>query len=117
MAPCLNSKARPAAARWWPTICKGRYTAPHRPEGYYAFEEPVSLNLAHMLPQLIEAGVHAFKIEGRQRSKSYVRAVVSAFRQAIDDIAAGGAADLDHLVSLTEGRKQTQGAFATKKWR
>ncbi|TYO89994.1 ubiquinone anaerobic biosynthesis protein UbiU [Oceanicella actignis] len=101
----------------YPTICKGRYNAPHRPEGYYAFEEPISLNLAPMLHQLIEAGVHAFKIEGRQRSKSYVRTVVSAFRKAVDEIRAGRRADLDGLVALTEGRKQTQGAFATKKWR
>lgn len=101
----------------YPTICKGRYTAPHRPEGYYAFEEPVSLNLSRLLPDLIDAGVHAFKIEGRQRSKSYVRGVVTAFRKAVDDIRAGRAADIADLVALTEGQKQTQGAFETKKWR
>lgn len=101
----------------YPTICKGRYAAPHRPEGYYAFEEPISLNLARLLPDLIDAGVNAFKIEGRQRSKSYVRSVVSAFRKAVDDIRAGRSADLADLVALTEGQKQTQGAFATKKWR
>ena len=101
----------------YPTICKGRYTAPHRPEGYYAFEEPVSLNLSRLLPELIEAGVHAFKIEGRQRSKSYVRNVVSAFRQAVDDIRAGRTPNIANLVALTEGQKQTQGAFETKKWR
>ncbi|MEO1140212.1 MAG: peptidase U32 family protein [Pseudomonadota bacterium] len=101
----------------YPTICKGRYTAPHRSDGYYAFEEPVSLNLSRLLPALIDAGVHAFKIEGRQRSKSYVRGVVSAFRQAVDDIRAGREANLADLVALTEGQKQTQGAFETKKWR
>jgi len=101
----------------YPTICKGRYRAPHRPEGYYAFEEPVSLNLSRLLPELIDAGVHAFKIEGRQRSKSYVRNVVSAFRRAVDDIRAGREAELADLVALTEGRKQTQGAFETRKWR
>lgn len=101
----------------YPTICKGRYLAPHRPEGYYAFEEPISLNLARLLPELIEAGVNAFKIEGRQRSKSYVRSVVSTFRQAIDDIKAGRSANIADMVALTEGQKQTQGAFATKKWR
>jgi putative protease len=101
----------------YPTICKGRYIAPHRPEGYYAFEEPISLNLSRLLPELIDAGVHAFKIEGRQRSKSYVRNVVTAFRQAVDDIRAGRAANISDLVALTEGQKQTQGAFETKKWR
>jgi putative protease len=101
----------------YPTICKGRYTAPHRSDPYYAFEEPVSLNLARLLPELIDAGVHAFKIEGRQRSKSYVRSVVSAFRTAVDDIRAGRPANITDLVALTEGQKQTQGAFASKKWR
>ena len=101
----------------YPTICKGRYAAPHRPEGYYAFEEPVSLNLSRLLPELIEAGVHAFKIEGRQRSKSYVRGVVRAFRAAVDDIKAGREANIADLIALTEGQRQTQGAFETKKWR
>ncbi|MBZ0123653.1 MAG: U32 family peptidase [Roseovarius sp.] len=107
----------PEETAGYPTICKGRYNAPHRPEGYYAFEEPISLNLARLLPDLMAAGVHAFKIEGRQRSKSYVRQVVSAFRRAVDDIRAGQAPDIGDLVALTEGQKETQGAFKTKKWR
>jgi len=65
----------------------------------------------------MEVGVHAFKIEGRQRSKSYVRSVVETFRQAVDDIRAGVPPDLEKLSVLTEGQKQTQGAFQTKKWR
>lgn len=101
----------------YPTICKGRYLTPHRTEGYYAFEEPISLNLAQLLPELIDAGVNAFKIEGRQRSKAYVRQVVSSFRSAVDSIRAGTPPDLDNLVALTEGQKETQGAFQTKKWR
>lgn len=101
----------------YPTICKGRYLTPHRTDGYYAFEEPISLNLAQLLPELIDAGVNAFKIEGRQRSKAYVRQVVSSFRAAVDNIKAGVPADLDDLVALTEGQKETQGAFQTKKWR
>ena len=101
----------------YPTICKGRYQTDHRDDAYYAFEEPISLNLSRLLPELIDAGVHAFKIEGRQRSKSYVRGVVSAFRKAVDDIRAGRPADIADLVALTEGQKQTQGAFETKKWR
>lgn len=121
MSSCLGGvtidRFAPDEKAGYPTICKGRYLAPHRAEGYYAFEEPVSLNLARMLPELVAAGVHAFKIEGRQRSKSYVRSVVSAFRRAVDDIRAGAAPDLADLVALTEGQKETQGAFRTKKWR
>ncbi len=101
----------------YPTICKGRYTTPHRSDGYYAFEEPVSLNLARLLPELIKAGVNAFKIEGRQRSRAYVREVVGSFRQAIDAIQGGDDPDLKNLIALTEGQKETQGAFQTKKWR
>ena len=101
----------------YPTICKGRYTTPHRSDGYYAFEEPISLNLARLLPDLIKAGVNAFKIEGRQRSRAYVRDVVGSFRHAIDAIQSGDDPDLKSLVALTEGQKETQGAFQTKKWR
>lgn len=101
----------------YPTICKGRYVAPVRPEPYYAFEEPRSLNLSSLLPDLIAAGVTALKIEGRQRSRSYVQAVVSAYRRAVDDIAAGRSHDLSGLIALTEGGKDTKGAFETKKWR
>lgn len=44
--------------------------------------------------------------------------VVSAFRQCgNDDIRAGRTANIADLVALTEGQKQTQGAFETKKWR
>lgn len=101
----------------YPTICKGRYRAPVRDEAFYAFEEPVSINLLDMLPALIDSGVTAFKIEGRQRSRAYVSSVVSTFRKAIDAALAGKTAPLPDLVALTEGQRHTQGAFATKKWR
>lgn len=101
----------------YPTICKGRYRAHARPEPYYAFEEPVSLNLSPLLPDLIRAGVHAFKIEGRQRSRAYVRSVVAAFRQSVDAILAGREPMLADLIALTEGSKQTEGAFKSKAWR
>jgi putative protease len=101
----------------YPTICKGRYTADPQPGGYYAFEEPVSLNLARLLPDLIGAGVNAFKIEGRQRSRAYIHSVVSAWRRAIDDTLAGVEPAVDQLLSLTEGHKQTEGAYASKRWK
>jgi putative protease len=101
----------------YPTICKGRYTCSARPESYYAFEEPVTLNLSGLLPDLMRAGVTAFKIEGRQRSRAYVKAVVSAFRRAVDDVAAGREANLANLLALTEGHRETQGAARSKLWR
>lgn len=36
----------------------------------YLFEEPTSLNVIDMLPELIAAGVTALKIEGRQRGRA-----------------------------------------------
>ncbi len=110
---CFSCSQNPG----YPTICKGRYLAAHKDEAYYAFEEPVSLNLADLLPELIRAGVDAFKIEGRQRSKAYTQSVVSSWRQAIDSVLAGDAVNMAHLLSLTEGHKQTGGAYESKRWR
>lgn len=101
----------------YPTICKGRYKTAHKDEPYYAFEEPISLNLAGLLPDLIKAGVTALKIEGRQRSSAYVKAVVSAWHKAVDNIMAGNEPEISDLLAFTEGHKQTQGAAQTKRWR
>jgi putative protease len=101
----------------YPTICKGRYFVRDREDSYYAFEEPISLNLADLLPELIKAGVDAFKIEGRQRSRAYIQNVVSSWRGAIDASLEGRAIDMEHLLALTEGHKQTAGAYETKRWR
>jgi len=101
----------------YPTICKGRYYTEAREDNYYAFEEPISLNLTRLLPELMHAGVSALKIEGRQRSRAYIQAVVSAFRQAIDACMAGNEPPMSDLLALTEGHKETQGAFAGKRWR
>lgn len=101
----------------YPTICKGRYLSPARKESYYAFEEPISLNLSNLLPDIMKAGVTALKIEGRQRSRAYVQKVVSSFSKAIDNIMAGQDPDIPSLIALTEGHKETQGAFKSKTWR
>ncbi len=100
----------------YPTICKGRYNTPVG-RCKYVFEEPRSLNLVPLLPDLVAAGVTALKIEGRQRSRAYVKAVVSAFRRALDDLAAGGTPDIAALSALAEGRRTTTGAFGSKAWR
>ena len=101
----------------YPTICKGRYLCAGKSEGYYAFEEPLTLNLSALLPDLMRAGVTALKIEGRQRSRAYVKAVVSAFRKAVDDVMAGRSFALENLLALSEGGKETQGAYRSKTWR
>lgn len=51
--------------------------------GTYVFNSR-DLCLLEYLPQLIDAGVDSFKIEGRMKSVHYVATVVSVYRQAID---------------------------------
>ncbi len=98
----------------YPTLCKGRFTA-----GLYrghVFEDPVSLDAAVLLPQLAEAGVTALKIEGRQRSRSYIRDVVANFRRVVDAQASGGPIPAGELARLSEGQTTTAGAYR-KTWR
>ncbi|MGQ9365304.1 ubiquinone anaerobic biosynthesis protein UbiU [Azospirillum sp. ST 5-10] len=98
----------------YPTLCKGRFAAHGRAS--YLFEEPTSLNALHLLPDLKAAGVSALKIEGRQRGKAYIAAVVSAYRQAIDAFARDGRVpDLD-LDAMIEGARDTAGAYQ-RSWR
>lgn len=42
------------------------------------------LGMIEHVPELVEAGIDSFKIEGRMRSLHYVASVVYAYRQAID---------------------------------
>ncbi|MCD8199247.1 MAG: U32 family peptidase [Phascolarctobacterium sp.] len=48
------------------------------------------LCLIDYLPQLMNAGVSSFKIEGRMKSVHYVATVVSVYRKAIDTLFLGG---------------------------
>lgn len=99
----------------YPTICKGRFTV--QDETYYAIEEPTSLNTMEILPQLIDMGIAAIKIEGRQRSPAYVTQVTRTWRQAIDACMAGRdqyrvlpdwQTQMDRVA---EGRQHTLGAY------
>lgn len=47
------------------------------------------LKMLEYLPDLIDAGVDSFKIEGRMKSEFYVGAVVNAYRRALDAAIAG----------------------------
>ncbi len=98
----------------YPTLCKGRFVAAGRAS--YLFEEPVSLNAAGLLPELSAAGVTALKIEGRQRGRAYVAKVAAAFRLAIDAVARGEAPPPIELNAMTEGHRNTTGAYASS-WR
>jgi U32 family peptidase len=54
---------------------------------------PKDLCVMPFIDKLIKAGIHAFKIEGRNRSPEYAGTVVSCYRQAIDS------KDLDSIKS------------------
>lgn len=98
----------------YPTLCKGRFAANGATS--HLFEDPVSLNALELLPRLAEIGVSGLKIEGRQRGRAYVAAVVRAFRGALDALAHGRAPDAGALRALTEGQADTTGAYR-KAWR
>jgi putative protease len=68
------------------------------------------------LPDLRAAGVTAIKIEGRQRSRAYIKAVVSAFRASLDALTGDGPAPAGSLTSISEGQSVTAGAYQ-KTWR
>ena len=50
---------------------------------------PKDLNTLELVPQLIEAGIASFKIEGRMKRPEYVALMVSLYRKAIDAYQAG----------------------------
>ncbi|WP_248929479.1 U32 family peptidase [Paenibacillus hamazuiensis] len=57
----------------------------HKPMGDIAYLlSPKDLAALELVPELIEAGVTSFKIEGRLKSPEYVANVVSKYRRAID---------------------------------
>ncbi|MEC0067583.1 U32 family peptidase, partial [Paenibacillus thiaminolyticus] len=58
----------------------------HQPMGDVTYLlSPKDLAALDLVPELIEAGVTSFKIEGRMKQPEYVANVVSKYRKAIDD--------------------------------
>ncbi len=75
--------------------CRWKYALmeEQRPGQYYPVEEDnrgtyilnsKDLCLIEHIPELIQAGISSFKIEGRMKSIFYVATVISAYRRAID---------------------------------
>ncbi len=99
----------------YPTICKGRFNVAGNT--YHAIEEPTSLNTLELLPELLNAGVQAIKIEGRQRSPAYVAQVTSVWRQAIDSCQKNQQQFeaknkwMNELGKVSEGAQTTLGAY------
>ncbi|MRR54641.1 MAG: U32 family peptidase [Deltaproteobacteria bacterium] len=83
-------------------------------EGYYF--SPNDFSSIDMLPELVEAGVSSFKIEGRMKSAEYVASVVGAYRMVLDAPAAKRAdavAEAKELLKLSFGRVPTRGFLAS----
>lgn len=83
--------------------------------GTYIFNSKDMNMLAH-LPELIEAGIVSFKIEGRMKSAFYVATVVAAYRRALDAIANGTftdelVAELNAELNKASHREYTTGFY------
>ena len=104
----------------YPTLCKGRFEV--NGSTYYALEEPTSLNVLELLPQIAGAGVSAIKVEGRQRSPAYVAQVTRTLRAALDELRKGpeqfrvNPAWQAELGKVAEGTQVTLGAY-NRPWR
>ncbi|HET9652894.1 MAG TPA: U32 family peptidase, partial [Usitatibacter sp.] len=116
----LIDRLAPTDRPGYPTLCRGRFKV--NDDIYYTFEEPTSLNTLGIVGKLKEIGVKAIKIEGRQRSPSYVALVTRVWRAALD------ACDADpksyrprddwmaQLAQVAEGHQCTLGAY-DREWK
>jgi len=103
----------------YPTLCKGRFEV----EGhtYYALEEPTSLNVLSILPEIIKIGVCPLG-ERIQRSPTYVAQVTRTLRAALDSLTQGAngfhvkPAWQAELAKVSEGSQATLGAY-NRPWR
>jgi len=60
-----------------------------------------------LLPELKNAGICSFKVEGRSKTIYYVAVVARAYRRAIDDMMAGKPFDNTHLAELVSTSNRT----------
>jgi putative protease len=76
--------------------CRWKYSVVEetRPGEYFPVEEDdrgtyifnsKDLCMVHHIPELVEAGIDSFKIEGRMKTALYVATVARTYRKAIDD--------------------------------
>ncbi|MGM0416211.1 MAG: peptidase U32 family protein [Thermodesulfobacteriota bacterium] len=89
--------------------CRRRYNVGGK-HGYYF--SPNDLSVIDLLPDLEQAGVSSFKIEGRMKSAEYVANVVSAYRLVMDAPPAQQNAAREKarkLLKYSFGRTPTQG--------
>ena len=89
--------------------CRWKYklVEEKRPGQYFEFEEdekgsyilnPKDLALIGYIPELIEAGVCSFKVEGRTKSMYYASVVAKAYREAIDAYYSGKEINIKNMM-------------------
>ncbi|MEN8134649.1 MAG: DUF3656 domain-containing protein [Thermodesulfobacteriota bacterium] len=89
--------------------CRRRYNYRDKPGYYFSTSDLCAID---HLPQLIEAGITTFKIEGRMKSAEYVGRVVTAYRMVLDGPARERRQVLTRAkqqLELSFGRKSTTG--------
>lgn len=115
----LLNKYKPNEITSYPTSCKGRYYYNGKELGY-PIEEPASLNILDILPKAIESGIDSIKLEGRQRTRSYVATMTTVLREAIDlyyDDPENYHVDsswMNKASTAMEGMKTTHGSYIQK---
>jgi putative protease len=86
--------------------CRRIFSEENR-DGY--FFSPDDLQLVDKVPELVEAGIDTFKIEGRMKSSEYVGSVVAAYRYMLDNWR------FDRERAATKAMSMLQGDFARHK--
>jgi putative protease len=83
------------------------------------FFSPNDLELIDKIPELVAAGVDAFKIEGRMKSAEYVGAVTAAYRYMLDNAIEGasGGNPADAKGALAAAKRILAGDFGRAKTR
>ncbi len=92
--------------------CRRSYEQRHQ-QGFYF--SPNDLSAIDLLPQLQDAGICSFKIEGRMKSAEYVHKVVGAYRKVLDTPAAERSQAITAAKKLLKesfGRQPTRGFLA-----
>lgn len=76
--------------------CRSNYTLTDRTGKIILKDSPLlslkDLNLSAKIPQLVEAGITSFKIEGRLKNESYIKNTVLLYRREIDKFLAANSA-------------------------
>lgn len=80
--------------------------------GSYVFNS-MDLCMIEHIPELVQAGIHSFKIEGRMKSVHYVATVVDVYRKAIDRFMADPAGYSFDPLWMDEIRKVSHREYTT----